>query len=347
MTNESRPRMMPVHSPILQVKQNLRDAEKRIDELTTAVHQLIAQINTSTTVIDKRFSQDGIVHVDYVTALTDLLNGRNEAQKVLDNTADGANLRDLLNKSMVENVELLRQVVVMQEALYEAQGTLLSANKRVDELTKALINIGDALFKNYILAFAVRDVAPSMDELTRACEIINKALSAHGDETITLRQQLASAQASHHSAMFLLDAVQGDCNEWHDAYVALLKWSQSAYKRLGGLMTIGVSMTPDAVTAKLLEDAPANVAAEVDPFVAELAADLNCTERAVYEYAVDSMGASGIKTVEGCHSAGLHSCYGGLWTCTGCGNRFCDAEGSDNMPELCNDCWFKAQGVAK
>ena len=213
----------------------------------------------------------------------------------LDLQQENANLRDLLNESMAENVELLRQVVSMQEALYEAQGALLSANKRIDELTK----------------------------------------------------ELADAQASHHSAMFLLDAVQGDCNEWHDAYVALLKWSQSAYKRLGGLMTIGVSMTPDAVTAKLLEDAPANVAAEVDPFVAELAADLNCTERAVYEYAVDSMGASGIKTVEGCHSAGLHSCYGGLWTCTGCGNRFCDAEGSDNMPELCNDCWFKAQGVAK
>ena len=288
MTNEQRPRMMPVHSPILQVRQNLRDAE-----------------------------------------------------------AENANLRELLNKSMTENVELLRQVVVMQEALYEAQGALLSANKRVDQLTTALIDTGDALFKNYILAFAVRAVAPSMEELERACETLNKTPGAHGGEIITLRQQLAGAQAAHHSAMFLLDAVQGDCNEWHDAYVALLRWSQAAYKRLGGLMAIGVSMTPDAVTAALLDGAPANVSAEVDPFGAELAADLNCTERDVYEYAVDSMGASGIKTVEGCHSAGLHSCYGELWLCQECGNFFCDAEGSDNMPELCNDCWFKAQGEAK
>ena len=337
MTNESRPRMMPVHSPILQVKQNLRDAEKRIDELTkaldlmnerqrlewaraenaeakvneltTALHQLVAQINTSTTVIDKRFSQDGIVHVDYVTALTDLLNGRNEAQKVLDNTADGANLRELLNNSMVENAKLLEQVTAMNRALYECDATLRTvqseADKRIEGLILALIDIGEALFKNYILAFAVRDVAPSTEELEQACETLNKTLSAHSDEIITLRQQLADAQASHHSAMFLLDEAQGDCNGWHDGYVALLKWSQAAYKRLGGLMTIGVSMTPDAVTAKLLSDAPANVAVEVDPFSATVdaaysiytdplivgvAEGLDCTVDELMEYAADSVG---------------------------------------------------------
>lgn len=37
---------------------------------------------------------------------------------------------------------------------------------------------------------------------------------------------------------------------------ALLAWSQAAYTRLQSLMSIGVSMTPDAVTAKLLKDAP-------------------------------------------------------------------------------------------
>ena len=228
----------------------------------------------------------------------------------LDLQQENANLRDLLNESMAENVELLRQVVSMQEALYEAQGALLSANKRIDELTR----------------------------------------------------ELADARASHHSAMFLLDAVQGDCNGWHDGYVALLKWSQAAYKRLNDSNGIRVpSMQKDAIAA-LLVAAPANVAAEVDPFSAELdatysiytdplivgvAEGLDCTVDELMEYAMDSVGASGIQTIEGCHSAGLHSCYGGLWTCTGCGNRFCDAEGSDNMPELCNDCWFKAQGVAK
>jgi len=292
MTNESRPRMMPVHSPILQVQQNLRDAE-----------------------------------------------------------AENANLRDLLNESMTENAAMLQQVTAMNRLLYECDATLRTvqsdADKCIERLISALIDTGDALFKNYILAFAVRDVAPSMEELEQACETINKALSAHGVETITLRQQLADAQASHHSAMFLLDEAQSDCNGWHDAYVALLRWSQAAYKRLGGLMTIGVSMTPDAVTARLLVAAPANVSAEVDPFSAELAANLNCTEKDVYEYVVDSVGASGIQTVEGCHSAGLHSCYGELWTCKGCGNRFCDAEGSTDKIELCDDCWFKAQGEAK
>lgn len=161
------------------VQNSWLDAKLRIDQLTTALRQLIAQINTSTTVIDKRFSLDGIVHVDYVTALTDLLNGRNEAQKVLN-------------------------------------------------------------------------------------------------------------------------------------------------------------------------DAPANVSAEVDPFGAEVAADLDCTEKDVYEYAVDSVGASEIKTIEGCHSAGLHNCYGDLWTCKGCGNQFCDAEGSDDgFIDFCDDCWAKMQGDAK
>lgn len=40
---------------------------------------------------------------------------------------------------------------------------------------------------------------------------------------------------------------------------ALLEWAQAAYTRLQSLMTIGVSMTPDAVTKQLLEDAPESV----------------------------------------------------------------------------------------
>jgi hypothetical protein len=40
---------------------------------------------------------------------------------------------------------------------------------------------------------------------------------------------------------------------------ALLEWSKAAYTRLSSLMTIGVSMTPDAVTKRLLENAPESV----------------------------------------------------------------------------------------
>lgn len=40
---------------------------------------------------------------------------------------------------------------------------------------------------------------------------------------------------------------------------ALIEWAQAAYTRLQSLMTIGVSMTPDAVTKRLLEDAPETV----------------------------------------------------------------------------------------
>ena len=240
----------------------------------------------------------------------------------LDLSQENANLRELLNKSMTENAELLQQVTEQQAAWRMAIDSwqkcvsenealkfkLVEANKRIEELDATLDKVQNSWL----------DAKLRIDELTK---------------------QLTDAQASHHSAMILLDEAQGDCNGWHDAYVALLKWSQTAYKRLGGLMAIGVSMTPDAVTARLLSGAPANVAAEVDPFSATV--DEN------YGYPTDG-GASGIQTIEGCHSAGLHSCYGELWLCQECGNFFCDAEGSDDgFIDFCDDCWSKMQGEAK
>ncbi len=45
-------------------------------------------------------------------------------------------------------------------------------------------------------------------------------------------------------------------------YDDLLIWSQAAYTRLQALMSIGVSLTPDAVTKQLLEDAPEAVKGE-------------------------------------------------------------------------------------
>ena len=60
-----------------------------------------------------------------------------------------------------------------------------------------------------------------------------------------------------------LDAANGSVNQWMEWYDnaaaehdAVLGWSRSAYTRLQALMTIGVSLTPDAVTAALLDDAP-------------------------------------------------------------------------------------------
>lgn len=46
---------------------------------------------------------------------------------------------------------------------------------------------------------------------------------------------------------------------------ALLLWSKEAYTRLNALMSIGVSMTPDAVTKQLLEDAPETVKGGENP----------------------------------------------------------------------------------
>jgi len=44
-----------------------------------------------------------------------------------------------------------------------------------------------------------------------------------------------------------------------------------------------------------------------------------------------------------CNCEGDHDKhYGELWTCEGCGKRFCWAEGSDDMIELCNKCWLVA-----
>ena len=177
LTESPRPRMMPVHSPILQVRQNLRDAE-----------------------------------------------------------AENANLRDLLNTSMAENTALLQQVAEMQKAL----------NMQIKTFDAMKLN-SDRALENWMNTCAESD--KRIDEFTK---------------------QLADAQALHGVKQIHCGTVQGDCNKWHDAYVALLEWSQAAYKRLGGLMAIGVSMTPDAVTAKLLVGAPANVSAGMDPFSAEV-----------------------------------------------------------------------------
>lgn len=45
------------------------------------------------------------------------------------------------------------------------------------------------------------------------------------------------------------------------------------------------------------------------------------------------------KRIVGCQSTNHTECYGILWQCTNCRKVVCCAEGSDNRPELCDDCW--------
>lgn len=40
-----------------------------------------------------------------------------------------------------------------------------------------------------------------------------------------------------------------------------------------------------------------------------------------------------------CQSTHPGPCYGELWQCAACGKTVCCAEGTDNHPELCDDCW--------
>jgi hypothetical protein len=43
--------------------------------------------------------------------------------------------------------------------------------------------------------------------------------------------------------------------------------------------------------------------------------------------------------IVGCQSTNHTVCYGELWQCTVCGKTVCCNEGSDDHPELCDDCW--------
>lgn len=47
--------------------------------------------------------------------------------------------------------------------------------------------------------------------------------------------------------------------------------------------------------------------------------------------------------IAGCQSTNHTKCYGDLWQCAGCGKTVCCNEGTDNRPELCDDCWNQVQ----
>jgi transcription antitermination factor NusA-like protein len=53
--------------------------------------------------------------------------------------------------------------------------------------------------------------------------------------------------------------LENELRQIGDERVDLILWAREAYTRLNALMSIGVSVTPDAVTKQLLEDAPDSV----------------------------------------------------------------------------------------
>jgi hypothetical protein len=59
---------------------------------------------------------------------------------------------------------------------------------------------------------------------------------------------------------------------------------------------------------------------------------------------VGSLDAHGSR-MAGCQSANHDHCYGELWQCAACGKTVCYAEGSDDHPEWCDDCWCKHYAV--
>src|SRR5947207_15545774 len=48
----------------------------------------------------------------------------------------------------------------------------------------------------------------------------------------------------------------------------------------------------------------------------------------------------------GCQSMNHTECYGELWQCAQCGKTICYAEGTDDDPDLCDDCWVQTHDPA-
>lgn len=215
---------------------------------------------------------------------------------------ENANLRDLLNASMAENAALLKQIADMQEAL----------------------NI-----ENEKLARMIDSSAQSrLENMTEAYQEAKK----HVEELATALRQLIAKINTY-------------------AAIADKQFGQEKIVNVERVYALTDLLNGRNEAMKVLEVAPGDVAVYsiyTDPLIVGVAADLDCTVDELMQYAADSVGMpTEVQTIEGCHSAGLHNCYGDLWTCKGCGHTFCCAEGSDNMPELCNECWWKAQGEAK
>lgn len=57
------------------------------------------------------------------------------------------------------------------------------------------------------------------------------------------------------------------------------------------------------------------------------------------EYGQPLFEEESCRRIVGCQSTNHSFCYGELWQCAACGKMMCCNEGSDDHPELCDDCW--------
>ena len=49
----------------------------------------------------------------------------------------------------------------------------------------------------------------------------------------------------------------------------------------------------------------------------------------------------------GCQSNNHSQCKGELWTCERCEKRICWEEGSEDLPEICDDCWIDVRELGQ
>lgn len=133
-----------------------------------------------------------------------------------------------------EKLELIAEEKV--QLRYEQSEQRLAAETEANALREQLAIVSDShanCTEWYHSMWAERDA------LQAELDAIRKAMRGYADsDLVSLSETLSASDKAHGK---------------------LREWSQSAYTRLSSLMTIGVSMTPDAVTAQLLQDAPESV----------------------------------------------------------------------------------------
>jgi len=53
------------------------------------------------------------------------------------------------------------------------------------------------------------------------------------------------------------------------------------------------------------------------------------------------------KRILGCESKNHTSCKGELWDCELCHKKVCWEEGTTDLPELCDDCWYDVRVLGR
>lgn len=87
-------------------------------------------------------------------------------------------------------------------------------------------------------------------------------------------------------------------------------------------------------------------------FTEYIADQLECQGWLIASYVIDerppwlkNKDRTPLGRIPGCQSTNHEQCYGVLWQCSRCHKAVCCAEGSDDRPELCDDCWVKQQVI--